>query len=75
MSQERERSTEAQHPLWMKETLSPLLPLSSSPPLPCEFLRRTLALRQGFQPLPDYGLYLNFTPMGTVRCPHRSDYL
>ncbi|TAH17859.1 MAG: hypothetical protein EAZ09_19280 [Oscillatoriales cyanobacterium] len=28
-------------------------------------LKRTCALRQGFQPLPDYWLYLKLTPMGT----------
>lgn len=29
-------------------------------------LERTLALRQGFQPLPDYGFYLKLTPMGNA---------
>ncbi|WP_333405115.1 hypothetical protein [Microcoleus sp. MON1_C1] len=27
-------------------------------------LQTTLALRQGFQPLPDYWLYVNLTAMG-----------
>ncbi|TAG91507.1 MAG: hypothetical protein EAZ09_12490 [Oscillatoriales cyanobacterium] len=29
-------------------------------------LERTLALRQGFQPLADYWLYVKLTPMGTA---------